>query len=126
MADKALGVVDHGLPLARKHATQRVALLYVAARRGRGVRAHQIDLVRVEPGAPQRELHAAGLLAGVRQHKVAGVTVHRIADQLPVYLRAATAGVVEPLEDVRAATLRDDDTVAILVEWSRRLSRIVV
>ena len=63
---------------------------------------------------------------GIGQHEIAGVAVHRVADELAVDLRAAALGVVEPLQHVHAAAFGDDDAVAIHVERPRGLRRIFV
>ena len=78
------------------------------------------------PARLQRQLHALGLPLGIGQHEVAGIAVHGVAGHLAVDLRAAVAGVAQPLQHVHAAPFGHDDAVAVGVERPRGLRRIVV
>ena len=63
---------------------------------------------------------------GIRQNKIAGVAVHRVAGQFAVDRRAPLSGVAVTFENVEAAPFGDDDPVAIAIERAARLGRVII
>ncbi len=126
MADKALRVVESRAVRAAEDQPQGDAFLRVAGGGAGGVCAHHVDAIGGDPGPLERRVHALRLPLGIGQDKIAGVAVHRIADELAMNSRAAGFGVRQPFEHVQAASFGDDDASAVQIERPRRLGRIVM
>jgi len=126
VSDETLGVVEQRGTALAERATQGKTFLHVAGRGSRGVRADDVDLVRVDSGPPQRQFHALGLPIRMRKHKVIGVAIHRVADDLAVDPSSSSARVRQSLEHEQAPPFRNDNAVAIRVERARGLGRVFV
>src|ERR1039457_274972 len=127
MADVALRVVDECVRATlAKDGANRLALLDVAERRGGRVGVDDVNVAWRHPGAREARANALSLAHWVRQHVVARIAIHVVTGDLAANLRAALLRALEPLQRVEAAALGDDDAVARLVEWPRRLVRVVM
>ena len=127
MPDEALGVVDVGVGASfAKDRPDRLALLDVPQRRCRGVGVDDVDGGRRETRVLERLADAFRLPDRVGKDVVARVAVDAVAGDLAVDAGASCLRVVQPLERVETATLRDDDPVPGPVERPRRLCGDVV
>ena len=73
------------------------------------------DLLRFQSGPMEGGLHALFLTGTIRKNKIAGVGIHGVARDFPVYLGAAFPGPVKPLKGKKTTALGDDNTVAVAV-----------
>ena len=87
-----------------------------------------VDVVGIEPGVLEGQLHGHGRAGafGMRGGDVVGVGRAAGAEQLGVDRRAALAGVLELFEDEDAGPFAEDEAVAVLVERPAGARRVVV
>src|SRR5262245_5412888 len=109
MADVALGIVESRAATAAKHAPQSLALLSIAGIGAGRVRAHDVDVVSLDPAAFQCRLDALSLAIGVWHDKIAGVAVNGPADNFAIDFRAAVTGIAHPFQDVHTTAFRHHD-----------------
>ena len=109
-----------------EYASQTRAFLRVTTVGASRMRANDVDLIRLQSGSTQRQLYAFGLPFGVRQDKVGCVGIHRIPDELAVDSGTTSFGVAQSFQHIQATPLGHDNPVAVDIERSRRLGRIVV
>ena len=126
MSDKALRVVDVRLTTIRENLAQRLNLEGVARVSRRCVSIDDVDILGTKSRVLQRLADALRLALRIGKNEVGGVGIHTVAEYFAINLRAALLRVAETFEDVNAPPFRDDDTVAIRVERTRRLRRILV
>ena len=126
MADEALGIIDFGVRAVREDGAKCGALLDVSQGRCRCVGGHDVDILWLHAGALQGHTDAFGLAFGVGQDGVGGVGIDTPTCDFGDDSGSAGEGIVEALEHVDGAALRDDDTVTVLVEGAGGLGRILV
>src|SRR5690606_27456871 len=97
-------------------------------RRGRAVRVDVVDDVGGDAPLAERHAHRAdGAFAVLRlAGHVIGIRRDAVARDLAVDRRATLPGVLEVLEDEDAGALADDEAVAIAIERTAGLLRLVV
>ena len=93
-------------------------LSHVAGRRRGAVRIDVLDLIRIQTGVVQRDVHALGgacAVLGGRGH-VIGVGVHADTDQFGIDGRAARLGVLVLFEYHDTGAVAEHEAVTVLVE----------
>src|SRR5205807_3663682 len=106
----------------------RVRLRRVVERRGCAVRVDVVDVAGLPAGAPQGAEDAAPRAVAVlgRGGDVERIGGGAVTDQLRIDARTPRRGVIPVLEHQHARALTHHETIAVLVEGTRRTVRLGV
>ena len=127
MADVAFRIIKIRLIAGFvKHGTQRIAFLYVAGGRARRVGVHDMDVLRLQARPFDGAADAFRLSFRIRQHRVTGVRIVAPSGDFAVDLRATRLRTVKPFQNNHRAAFGDYDAVAVAIERTARLRRILM
>ena len=127
MADIAFRIIKIRLRACLvKHFPQRIAFLRVACGRARRMGVDDMDVLRLQARPRDGATDAFRLPLWIRQHHVAGVRIVAPSCNFAVNLCATRFCAIKPFQDEHRAAFGDHDAVAVAVERTARLRRVVM